>query len=151
MDKIDYQYRYNLASNIPKFIAFFETTKHLDDVDPYFTPFEAAEFFLNFWSNKYENILNNLLHKNFAEAYKEQLILSQKRFQNGGKLFLADFKSETSNFFDENYPQFSNSIFLMETFYPDPSMFFETFPRVFYIENTSKNGALAESGSLKKF
>ena len=68
MDKIDYQYRYNLASNIPKFIAFFETTKHLDDVDPYFTPFEAAEFFLNFWSNKYENILNNLLHKNFCRG-----------------------------------------------------------------------------------
>ena len=29
----------------------------------------------------------------------------------------------------------------METFYQDPSMFFETFPRVFYIETTSKNGA----------
>ena len=150
MKNFDYQYRYKLASNIPQFIAFFETTSHLENVDPYFTPFEAAKHFLDFWSNKYESSLSNLLHRNFAEAYRQQLILAKKRFfkvQNGGELILADFKSQNLNFFDENYSEFSNAIFLMETFYEDPSMFFENYED--FVDSSQKNNILEIIGDVE--
>ena len=54
----------------------------------------------------------------------------------GNKLTIFDFKY---NFFENNCPGFSNAIFLMETFYEDPSMFFENLG--VFADSYSKNGS----------
>ena len=128
MSHIDKQYRYNLGMNIPKYLGFFETLTHLDHIDRYLTPIDTATHFLNFWRQKHQKMQNNILHKKMAFAFDEQAQLAENRFykvQRGFTLRLSDFQGKILTFFEKSYPQFSKAIFLMETFYEDPSMFFE--------------------------
>ena len=63
-----------------------------------------------------------------ASAFNEQYFLAHQRFlkvKNGFKLTFTDFCGENLTFFEKNCPQFAVAIFLMETFYKDPYMFFE--------------------------
>jgi hypothetical protein len=63
-------------------------------------------------------------NKNVAKAFREQYFLSKNRVSKvelGEELQISDFKSTV---FCENCPDFSNTLFLIETFYEDPSMFF---------------------------
>jgi hypothetical protein len=94
-----------------------------------------------------------------------QYFLAHQRFlkvQNGQKLSLADFRGEHLTDFEKNCPEFSNAIYLMETFYEDPYMFFEN-TRDFvdshqkndsfealgdFIDSHSKNGSFAILGDL---
>ena len=127
MSHIDKQYRYDLGMNIPKFLGFFETLTHLDHVDPHLTPIDAAAHFLNFWRQKHQKIQNNILHRKLADAFEEQVKLARNRFlkiQAGQKLTLSDFEGTKITFFEKNHPQFPKAIYLMETFYEDPPMFF---------------------------
>ena len=70
----DIEYRYELAKKVPKFIAFFETLSHLDNVNYDATPIQAAFYFRKFWWHKLENIENNIVLRDMIPCYKEQFI-----------------------------------------------------------------------------
>ena len=123
MSSSDIEFRFKIAENFPKFLPFDESLNHLDHVDPFFTPIQAATYFRDFWQNKYDEFSNHILHKNEAEAYREQYFLAEKRVykvKSGVTLQIDDFLCEI---FDKSCPGFSSAIFLMETFYEFPSMF----------------------------
>ena len=100
---------------------------HIINVDPFLTPVQTALHFRDLWYSKYCASSNNIIHKDIAENVKELYVLAEKRVsktEKGFKLEIFDFHHD---YFDKNCPGFSNAIFLMETFYEDPSMFFENF------------------------
>ena len=53
MPPSDFAYRYEFARNFPKFLPFCESLTHLDNVEPFFSPIQAALHFRDFWRAKY--------------------------------------------------------------------------------------------------
>jgi hypothetical protein len=133
-------YRYSLAKKFQKYLLFCKTLDHLDNVKFNFTASETAAHFLNFWRSKLEKVKNNIAIKHSAPAFEEQYCLAQNRFfkaEKGVKLSIADFGGENLTFFEKTCPGFSNAIFLMETFYEDPTMFFENYEDL--VDSSQKN------------
>ena len=86
-----------------------------------------------------------------AFAFDQQARLATDRFnkiQSGLKLTLSDFQGEKLTFFEKSNPQFSKAIFLMETFYEDPSMFFEGIfesdPEIYYADFSDDESELGD-------
>ena len=87
-----------------KIIPFCESLTHLENVDSLFSPIQTAIYFRDFWWAQYSEFLNNILHKNSAEAFGEQYFLSEKRvckIKSGAKLNNFDFRS---NYFEKIAP-----------------------------------------------
>ena len=148
MSSSDIEFRFKIAGKFPKFLPFDESLNHLDHVDPFFTPIQAATYFRDFWQNKYDEFSNHILHKNEAEAYREQYFLAEKRVykvKSGVTLQIDDFLCEI---FDKSCPEFSSAIFLMETFYEFPSMFFEIFED---IESYHKNEFFGNNEDIESY
>jgi hypothetical protein len=139
--------RFTSAKNFSKFIPFCETFSHLYNVDPNLTPIQAAIHFRDFWQAKYLKLSSNILHKNVAQAFLEQFSMAEKRFEKvnfGEELKFSDFET---NFFHGFSPEFSNTTFLMETFYRDPSMFFENYED--FVDFSQKNDISEYKGDVE--
>ena len=137
MQPDNFEYQKNLAKKFPKFLPFDASLAHLDHVDSFFTPLQTAIFFRDYWQSKYVEFSNHILRKNDAKPFEEQYNLAEKRVskvKSGARLEISDF---FSNIFDKNCPGFSTAIYLMETFYEFPSMFFEN--ETDFVDTEQKN------------